>query len=115
MVFTVISIAPGLSAEQYRRAVANGPEFIETDVDYPTLLAQTGWNVAAQEDLTDAYEASCLRQLQADETHSEALAVLIGTEELAERLQGWRSKLAAMDDDPLRRELFVATPNPDWI
>jgi hypothetical protein len=115
MVFTVISIAPGLSAQRYRRAVANGPEFIETDVDYPTLLAQTGWNVAAREDLTDAYEASCLRQLRADETHCEALAALIGSEELAERLQGWRSKLAAMDDDLLRRELFVATPNPDWI
>jgi hypothetical protein len=35
---------------------------------------------------------------------------LIGASEFAERLAGWRPKLAAMDDNILRRELFEAEP-----
>ncbi len=113
MVFTVISVAPGLSAEQYRRAVANGPEFIETVADYPTLLAETGWIKTGHEDITMAYSASCRRQLHADEAQKDGLVALIGASEFAERLAGWRSKLAAIDDNLLRRELFVAAPKPE--
>jgi ubiquinone/menaquinone biosynthesis C-methylase UbiE len=113
MVFTVISVTPDLSAEQYGRAVANGPEFIETDTDYPTLLAQTGWITTGHEDITLAYSASCRRQLHADEEQKDGLLALIGATEFAERLSGWRSKLVAMGDNLLRRELFVATPSPE--
>lgn len=113
MVFTVISVAPGLSAEQYRRAVANGPEFIETDTDYPTLLAQTGWIITGHEDITVAYAASCRHQLHADEMQKDGLVALIGASEFAERLDGWRSKLPAIYDNLLRRELFVAAPSPE--
>ena len=113
MAFTVISVAPGLSAERYRRAVANGPEFIEAEADYSTLLAETGWTLAAREDITAAYVASCRRQLRADEDRKDGLAALIGAEELAERLAEWRAKLAAFKDHLLRRELFVARPRVD--
>ncbi len=112
MAFTVIAIAPGLSAAQYHRALANGPEFVETDIDYRTLLAQTGWIVAGNEDITMAYAASLGRQLQADEAQSDGLAALIGAREFTERLAGWRAKLAAVGDRLLRRELFVAVPSP---
>jgi SAM-dependent methyltransferase len=111
MVFTVISIAPGLSPEKYRRAVENGPEFIESEADYPTLLGQTGWAIVDRQDITLDYAASCRRQLQADEERKDALERLIGASELAERQAGWRSKLTAIDDSLLRRELFVATPD----
>ena len=50
MGFSVISIAPGLSEEQHRRAIANGPEFVDSEVDYPTLMARAGWTVTAQVD-----------------------------------------------------------------
>ena len=113
MVFTVISVAPGLSAEQYRRAVANGPEFIETDTDYPTLLHQTGWIITGHEDITMAYAASCRRQIQADEAQKDGLVALIGASEFAERLAEWCSKLVAIGDNLLRRELFVAVPTPE--
>jgi ubiquinone/menaquinone biosynthesis C-methylase UbiE len=113
MVFTVISIAPGLSAEQFRRAVANGPEFIETDTNYPTLLAQTGWIITGHKDITVPYAASCRRQLRADETQKGGLVALIGASEFAERLAQWRSKLAAIGDSLLQRELFVAVPSPE--
>jgi len=113
MLFTVISVAPGLTGERYREAAANGPEFIETDTDYPTLLARTGWTVMAREDITDAYAASCRRQIEADEVHEEGLLALIGASELAERMAGWHAKLAAIGDKLLRRELFEAAPSPE--
>ena len=43
MVFSVILVAPGLSPGDYARAVENGPEFIESESDYATLLAETRW------------------------------------------------------------------------
>jgi SAM-dependent methyltransferase len=59
MVFSVISVAPGLSPGDYSRAVVNGPEFIESDTDYPTLLEQTGWTGLDCQDVTMEYAASC--------------------------------------------------------
>jgi cyclopropane fatty-acyl-phospholipid synthase-like methyltransferase len=114
MVFTVVCVAPGLSAKKYCRAVANGPEFIETDTEYPALLAQTGWNITGHEDITMAYSATCRRQLHADETQRDRLVPLFGASEFAKRVAGWRSKIAAMRDNLLRRELFVAEPRSDW-
>ncbi len=113
MAFTVISVAPGLSAGQYRRAVANGPDFIETGTDYATLLAQTGWMVTGREDITAAYAASCRHQLHADEAQKDGLVALIGASAFAERVDGWRSKLPAICDNLLRREFFAAAPGPE--
>ena len=113
MVFSVISVAPGLSAERYRRAVANGPEFIETDTGYPALLAETGWIITGHEDITVDFAASCRRQLEADETQKDGLVALIGASEYAGRLADWRSKLAALGGNLLRRELYVATPSSE--
>ena len=110
MVFTVISVAPGLSNEDHRRAVENGPEFIESDTEYPALLAQTGWTMLDRQDLTVEYTASCRRQLRADDERKDALTALIGAAEYSERQADWRSKIAALEDGLLRRELFLATP-----
>lgn len=109
MVFSVITVAPGLSPAARRRAVENGPEFIETERDYPARLGETGWRLLDHQDLTGDYTASCRRQLRADESRQPALEQLIGSAELADRLAGWRSKIAALDTGLLRRELFVAT------
>jgi SAM-dependent methyltransferase len=110
MVFSVISVAPGLSRDDYARAVANGPEFIESDTDYPTLLAETGWTGLDREDVTMDFATSCRRLLRADAERQDALEALIGVAEFAERQAGWRSKLAAIEEGLLRRELFVITP-----
>jgi SAM-dependent methyltransferase len=83
MVFSVISVAPGLSPVDTERAVENGPEFIESDCDYPTLLARTGWAVVDCQDMTADYANSCRRQLRADVQSAEALQALLGTAELA--------------------------------
>lgn len=105
MVFTVISVTPGLTATQHDRALANGPDFVDSDTDYPTLLATTGWTLSKTVDLTDAYADSCQRQLEADLEHGKGLAELIGQAEYAERLETWRSNIAALGDGLLRRHL----------
>lgn len=110
MAFTVISVAPGLSAADHRRAVANGPDFIEADAAYPDMLGEAGWSVIRQDDITAAYIASCRRQIAADETQREGLVALLGEGVFAERMAGWRSKLAAAEAGLLRREAFLATP-----
>jgi SAM-dependent methyltransferase len=112
MAFSVISIAPGLSDHAYRRAVANGPEFVEAETDYPTLLAETGWTALECRGITKDFATTCRRLLGAEEKHEGALKALLGVAEFAERHAGWRSKLAAVEDGLLRRELFVATPDP---
>lgn len=112
MAFTVISVAPGLSVEQHYRAVENGPEFIESDDDYSSMLDQTGWKIISCDDITAAYAASCKRQLEVDETQEHELAPLIGKDEYSQRVSGWRAKLSAIGDELLRRELFLAVPQP---
>jgi SAM-dependent methyltransferase len=111
MVFTVISIAPGLSPEKYRRAVEDGPVFVESEADYAALLRQTSWAMVDRQDITLDYVASCRRMLQADSEHKDALQPLIGASEFAEREAVWKSELAAIEDGLLCRELFVATPD----
>jgi ubiquinone/menaquinone biosynthesis C-methylase UbiE len=111
MVFTVISISPDLSPREYECAVANGPEFVQSEASYPTLLRQTGWIIVDRQDLTLDYAASFRRLLQAHQKRKHALEALIGAAELAERHADCRSELTAIDNGLLRRELFVAIPD----
>lgn len=107
MVFTVISITPGLSRSRYTRALANAPDFVEVDDDYLTLLKAAGWLVTDRVDLTKEYENSCARQVEADNALQGDLAKLLGPREAEERLAGWHSKLAAIREGLFLRELFV--------
>ncbi len=51
---------------------------------------------------------SCRRRLDADEAQEDGPITLIGEGEFEGRLAGW-----ALVDNLLRRELFVARPNPE--
>jgi len=110
MVFTVVSVTPGLTEKQHERALANGPEFVESEIDYPTLLSNTGWTLFETVDLTDGYAESCQRQLDADLEHGRELAELIGDAEYTQRLESWRSNIAALGDGLLRRHLYASAP-----
>lgn len=110
MAFTVISVAPGLSAADRARAVETGPDFVDSDADYAVLLARTGWTLTSRTDLSPAFERSFRRQIEADEMNLRDLRALLGERETAERGRRWRAKLAAVVDGLLVRELFVATP-----
>lgn len=110
MVFTVISIAPGLSRPDYRRALASAPDFVETEGDYISLLKLAGWQTLDRVDLTEDYRKSCIRQIEADSACQEDLAALLGQSETEERLAGWRTKLDAIRDGLYLRELYFCKP-----
>jgi hypothetical protein len=65
MVFTVIWITPGLSHNDYRRALEAAPEFGEVETDYPTLLRQTGWTVTDSTNVTEGYASWTLTSRKA--------------------------------------------------
>jgi len=107
MAFTVVSVSPDLSQSAHARALANAPEFVETESSYHALLKETGWDVIERIDLTGEYRDSCARQIDADcEFHTE-LVELLGVDEANARLVNWRSKLQAIEDGLFVRELFV--------
>lgn len=110
MVFSVISVAPGLSPEDRRRGVEHGPQFVDSEDDYPTLLAETGWSVLECHDITEAFTTTLRRMLDAEVVHEEALAALIGEAALADRRNVHESRLKGTAEGLLRRELFVAAP-----
>ncbi len=109
MVFTVISVAPGLATADRKRAVELGPPFVATRAGYPALLRRAGWTIAEQTDVTAEYANSVRAQLRAEEARADALHELLGAAELSERLTRRRGNVRAADDGLLRRELFAAT------
>jgi SAM-dependent methyltransferase len=112
MVFSVISIVPGLSATAYERAVENGPPFVEAEAEYPALLHETGWAVATRIDVTADFAATCRRLIREERTQWAALRGAFAGETLAERQASQGAKLRALEDGVLRREIFDVVPPP---
>ncbi len=110
MVFTVIAIAQGLSAGDYRRAVAAAPAFGETSAAYPTLLQLAGWKIVQHEDLTPGYRRAARHMLRASGAHADALIKILGDAEFSDMLARRRRTVRALDEGLLRRELIAAEP-----
>jgi len=110
MVFSVISIAPGLSDVGQESAVANGPPYIETDTAYATLLEQTGWRMTDCIDITEDFVATVRRVVEAQQVYEAALRDQIGATETVHRIVTMKDRLAAREAGVHRRELYVAVP-----
>jgi SAM-dependent methyltransferase len=109
MAFSVIYIAEGLSAQDHAQAVETAPEFVESETDYSTLLAQTGWGVRQRHDLTAEFMANCIRKLNAEEGMRAELEPLIGADFDARQAR-MRRRIAALKRGHMRRELFIVEP-----
>jgi len=110
MVFTVISITTGLSATDHARAIDLGPPFVDSQSDYATMLARTGWHIRDRVDLTADYARTARRYLQEQENHRDELEELLGSADLDAQLTRMGAKLAAIDAGLFRRELYVTAP-----
>lgn len=110
MVFTVISIAPDLSAAEYARAVEAGPPFKETSRAYAALLERSRWALTDRLDLTIEYARSLRAMLCEEEARAKQLAAIFRETELAERMARRRKAVEAVDHGLLHRELFRALP-----
>jgi ubiquinone/menaquinone biosynthesis C-methylase UbiE len=108
MVFTVISIAPGLSSSDYQRAADCGPPCVEAAVEYPTLLRQAGWDLIDHVDLTPEYAHTVRRLLSEWEARADGLREFHGATEFTELVIRRRAALQAIEEGLLKRGLFVA-------
>ena len=110
MAFTVISIQPDLSDRERKQAIQVSPDFVETEVDYPTMLENTGWRSISYEDITEEFQRSCQLMMLAEQEQEEGLRALKGDIEFEEGKVAWELKLKAFSKGLLRRELFVVKP-----
>ena len=109
MAFVVISIAANLSPAEREDTLALAPEFAESETDYLTMLAQTGWSVIEYQDISDDYAASCRRQVKAMRDNRDEVIAVTDQSDFESRLAINESKDSALNDGRLRRELFVVT------
>lgn len=112
MVFSVISVAPGLSSHDHKLAADVGPPFVESAVEYPTMLRQTGWAITDCVDLTVEYGQAHRRLLQELARLANELREVFGNAQYSERIEAKRATVEAIEGGLLRRELFVADPAP---
>ena len=110
MVFSVISIRSGLTAADHERAAASGPPFIETEIPYPEMLRQAGWEITDHRDLTAEYRVNVGRMLKKLETHAEEVAILFGDDDASNERAHIHATFESLEQGLLRRELFDVVP-----
>ena len=108
MVFSVIAPAPALSEAERRLAIESGPEFVDVDGDYPTLLKQSDWRVLQQIDVTDVFAQSIRTSLPLMSTREDLLVETLGAEGYQERVNRRQATLVGLDRRVLKRQVFVA-------
>lgn len=109
MIFTVISIAPGLAPNERERALAAGPPFKVEERVFPELLATTGWRLAETVDLTPEYLRTMRRMIDEEERRGAELIALYGEADVIDTKARRRRSLACIEDRLLRRDLYVAS------
>jgi ubiquinone/menaquinone biosynthesis C-methylase UbiE len=108
MAFTVIAPAPSLADTERQIAIASGPPFVDVSDDYAVLLVQSGWCFQERTDLTAAFLQSMHTYIEGMQARADALAEVLGLDELTERMNRRQATIAAVTAGLLRRELFVA-------
>tara|TARA_Y100000588_G_scaffold270929_1_gene286595 strand:- start:3404 stop:4237 length:834 start_codon:yes stop_codon:yes gene_type:complete len=109
MVFSVISVVPDLTPADHQRAVDSGPEFIESTASYPTLLAEAGWTVIEQRDVSAEFTVLTRQRLNAEVQQRSELTAELGVTEAEEHRTRCRARLLALSDGLLKRELFIVS------
>ncbi len=110
MVFSVILIAPGLTDAEYAVAADGGPTFIETDIPYPDMLQQSGWQITDHIDQTADYFFTFRKLFELEKANEDELIRLRGADGARDLLAHRKATLIAVDRDLLRRELFSVVP-----
>ena len=110
MAFSVIYVAPGLSAAERSRAIDSGPPYVDSEADYPELLESTGWNILHRSDVTAEYEQTGRRHLQEVRARAGRLRELLGAAEFEDMLTRRDKNISAVTDGIVRRDLFCVTP-----
>ena len=111
MVFSVISIAPGLSSADHGRAVDSAPPYVEAECGYPELLEKTGWKVIDLLDVSADYEETGRRHIHEVQARADEMSELLGEVEFGELLAKRQRNVMSVADGIVRRDLIVASPS----
>lgn len=110
MVFSVLSVRPGLTAAEAEQAATLGPAFIASIHGYPAMLEMAGWTITDHIDVSAGFEKTVTNLLKAEEEHLESLAELRGEERQTERLASMRMRQHGVVSDLIRRDIFQVAP-----
>ncbi len=110
MVFTVISITPGLSSGGRARALELGPPFVDSVCDYTTMLDRCGWHIRDRTNITGEWAQTTQQYLRQQEAHRKELEDLQGKEDFGAQHTRMREKVTAINEGLMCRELYVSTP-----
>jgi hypothetical protein len=104
--FYTIHPTPGLTPAQRRRAHRDGPVAVACHLSQRELLARAGFVDVKAIDCTAEFAVTARAWIDLSDDHRDALAELIGADELAERQRERRTQLRAIEDGLLRRSLM---------
>lgn len=110
MVFSVIFIAPSLSASGHEQAIAGGPPFVDAPATYPDMLREAGWDIVDHTDMTTEYLESIRRHVMGLKTYTREITETFGVDEASEMIARKHKTVSALESGFLRRELFNVLP-----
>jgi hypothetical protein len=109
--FLTIHPTPGLSPRDRRRAHRDGPVAVASHLTGRELLERAGFVDVEEIDCTPEFVTVAQAWVDQCADHRDALAELLGADEVDQRQTERRIQLQATRDGLLRRSLLVAT-NP---
>ena len=110
--FFTIHPTPGLDARRRRRAHRDGPVAVASHLPNRELLARAGFVDIDETDCTAEFATVARSWIEQYDHHHDALAELLGADQVDQRQQDRRAQLRAIEDGLLRRSLLVAaSPN----
>lgn len=112
MAFTAIEPAPSLAPRERRRVAHVGPSAVSVRTSYPSLLDSAGFVDVVAEDVTAAYRTTLAAWLEETERRADAIATVVGSDEVEERQRQRHDALAVVDAGLLRRRSYVARRAP---
>ena len=107
LVVVTIEIAEGLGAAQRARAIQLGPEDLGTGGPLRDLVAQSGFEVVIERDLTEDFRVSLLDRLDALDQNDAELRRAEGHEMVDTEREKRTDMLTAVQEGMLRRTALV--------
>lgn len=111
MVFSVISVAEGVSQKQAAAAVALGPPYIRAERGYAEMLERTGWKITDRIDLSSEFAESTRRVVAEWKENESRVKPLVSEQEFEDYVTRKTNSLPLIHDGVIRRELFSANPS----
>jgi ubiquinone/menaquinone biosynthesis C-methylase UbiE len=108
MLFSVIAVADGISAEDARRVTAAGPPFVDAPASYTEMLVQTGWKVLRRIDATEDHIDSLQKLVTACE-NSEALLDALGADGVEQTRAHRLEQLEIIRAGLMVREIYLVS------